>query len=115
MKNKRKASLLFLTQSALIAALYVVLTTIVPGLSSGVVQFRFSEALCILAVFTQAAVPGLTVGCVLANLINGCAVWDIVFGSLATLIGVIGVRLLRQIPWIAALPYALSNILIIPF
>ena len=107
--------ILFLAQAAMIAAAYAVLTNLVPGINSGVVQFRFSEALCILAVFTPAAVPGLTVGCVVANLIAGNVIWDVVFGSLATLIGAVGVRMLRRIPWIAALPYALSNIIIIPF
>ena len=72
-----------------IAALYVVLTIVANalGLASGAIQVRFSEALTILPVFTATAVPGLTVGCLLANLITGCALWDVVFGSLATLIG----------------------------
>ena len=84
MKNK-KLSLKDLTTAGLIAALYVLLTYLVNllGLASGVIQIRISEALTILPVFTWAAVPGLFVGCLLANLLTGCALWDIVFGSLA--------------------------------
>ena len=101
----------------MIAALYVVLTFIanLAGLASGVIQVRLSEALTILPVFTAAAVPGLAVGCVLANLLTGCAIWDVVFGSLATLIGAVGTRLLRgQSPVLAVLPPILSNIIIVP-
>ena len=89
MNKKNSILLLDLTQGAMIAALYVVLTFIanLAGLASGVIQVRLSEALTILPVFTAAAVPGLAIGCVLANLLTGCAIWDVVFGSLATLIG----------------------------
>ena len=99
-----------------IAALYVVLTLVAQafGLASGAIQVRLSEALTILPVFTAAAVPGLTVGCVLANLITGCAMWDVVFGSLATLLGAIGTRLLRSKPLIAWIPPVLSNAIIVP-
>ena len=102
--------------SGMIAALYVVLTMAANalGLASGVIQVRFSEALTILPVFTPAAVAGLTVGCVLANLITGCALWDVVFGSLATLIGAIGTRLLRRKPLLAWIPPVISNMAIIP-
>lgn len=100
-----------------IAAAYVVLTMIAAalGLASGVIQVRISEALTILPVYTGAAIPGLTVGCVLANLITGCAPWDVVFGSLATLIGAVGTRLLRKQPYIAWIPPVVSNMVIIPF
>jgi len=100
-----------------IAAAYVVLTMIAAalGLASGVIQVRISEALTILPVYTNAAIPGLTVGCVLANLITGCAPWDVVFGSLATLIGAVGTRLLRKQPFIAWIPPVVSNMVIIPF
>ena len=99
------------------AALYVVLTMVANalGLASGAIQVRFSEALTILPVFNTAAIPGLTVGCVLANLITGCAPWDVVFGSLATLIGAVGTRLLRKNPWIAWIPPVISNMAIVPF
>ena len=117
MNKKNSILLLDLTQGAMIAALYVVLTFIanLAGLASGVIQVRLSEALTILPVFTAAAVPGLAVGCVLANILTGCAIWDVVFGSLATLIGAVGTRLLRKIsPVLAVLPPILSNIIIVP-
>ena len=100
-----------------IAALYVVLTFVAQafGLASGAIQVRLSEALTILPCFTFAAVPGLTVGCVLANLLTGCAIWDVVFGSIATLIGAIGTSLLRKKPLMAWIPPVLSNAVIVPF
>ena len=117
MKRNESILLLDLTQGAMIAALYVVLTFIanLAGLASGVIQVRLSEVLTILPVFTAAAVPGLAVGCVLANLLTGCALWDVVFGSLATLIGALGTRLLRKkSPVLAVLPPILSNMFIVP-
>lgn len=106
-----------LTQAAVIAALYVILTAFsrLLGLDSGVIQVRFSEALCILPCFTPAAVPGLFIGCVLSNILVGAPVWDVVFGSLATLIGAIFTRMLRAHPQLATLPPILANTLIIPF
>ena len=114
---KRKT--LYLCHAAIIAALYVALTYLssLVGLSSGAIQCRFSEALCVLPYFTSAAVPGLTVGCLISNLLAGTAVWaDIVFGTLATLIGAVGTLLLRKIKWLLApIPPIASNTLIIPF
>ena len=105
-----------IAMGGVIAALYVVLTVVANalGLASGAVQVRFSEALTIMPVFTASAVPGLTVGCVLANLITGCAPWDVVFGSLATLLGAVGTRLLRKKPLLAWIPPVVSNMLIVP-
>ena len=105
-----------LVNGGMIAALYVVLTVLAAqfNLASGAIQVRFSEALTILPVFTIAAVPGLTVGCVLANLLTGCAAWDVVFGSIATLIGAVGTRLLKDKPLLAWIPPVLSNMAIIP-
>ena len=99
-----------------IAALYVVLTFVAQafGLASGAIQVRLSEALTILPCVTFAAVPGLTVGCVLANLLTGCALWDVVFGSLATLIGAVGTRLLQKKPMLAWIPPVISNAVIVP-
>lgn len=117
MKKNESILLLDLTQGAMIAALYVVLTFIanLAGLASGAVQVRLSEVLTVLPVFTAAAVPGLAVGCVLANLLTGCALWDVVFGSLATLLGALGTRQLRKKnPVLAVLPPILSNMLIVP-
>ena len=111
-----KSNTLKLVTGGLIAALYVVLTVLAAqfNLASGAIQVRFSEALTILPVFTPAAIPGLTVGCVLANLITGCAPWDVVFGSLATLIGALGTWLLRKKPMLAWIPPVLSNVAIVP-
>lgn len=95
-----------LVTGGMIAAIYVVLTVLAAqfNLASGAIQVRFSEALTILPVFTVAAVPGLTIGCLLANLLTGLAVWDVVFGSVATLIGAIGTRLLKDKPLLAWIP-----------
>jgi len=117
MKNKK---LLYLVHAAVIAALYVVLTYLANllGLASGAVQIRFSEALTILPYFTPAAVPGLYVGCLLANALTGCAFWDVIFGSIATLLGAVGTYLLcrgRKREWLAPIPPILSNILIVPW
>ena len=111
-----KNNTLKLVNGGLIAALYVVLTVLAAqfNLASGAIQVRFSETLTILPVFTASAVPGLTVGCVLANLLTGCAAWDVVFGSLATLIGAVGTRFLKDKPLLAWIPPVLSNMAIIP-
>ena len=113
--NNKKAY--FITQAAVIAALYVVLTLFINAfdLASGAIQVRISEALTILPYFTPAAVPGLFIGCLLSNFMTGAAIWDIIFGSLATLIGAIGTYLLRKWKWCASLPPILSNTIIIPF
>ena len=114
MKNRKKIT--NVAFAAIVAALYVVLTYIAAamGLASNPVQIRFSEALTILPIFTPAAIPGLVVGCLLANILTGCALWDIVFGTLATLIGAIGTYLLRKHSILALIPPILSNTLIIP-
>lgn len=106
-----------LTTASLTAALYVVLTFLAQafGLASGAIQLRFSEALCILPIFNPAAIPGLFIGCLLSNILAGGIIWDVVFGSLATLIGAIGTRILRNNKFLAVLPPILSNTLIIPF
>lgn len=98
------------------AALYVALTYAANafGLASGAIQVRLSECLTILPCLTAAAIPGLTVGCVLANLLTGCAAWDVVFGSLATLLGALGTRALKNRPGLAWIPPAVSNMLIVP-
>ncbi|MBD5481375.1 MAG: QueT transporter family protein [Lachnospiraceae bacterium] len=114
MKNKR---ILFLTQAAMIAALYVVFTLIAAalGLSSMQVQIRFSEALTILPYFTIAAIPGVFIGCLLSNILAGGALLDILFGSLATLIAAVGTYLLRRQKWLAPIPPIAANTLIVPF
>lgn len=116
MKKNKKA--LFICNAAIIAALYVLLTFIASalGLSSGAVQLRFSEALCILPIFTPAAVPGLTIGCIAANaLTSGAIIFDIIFGSLATLIGAYFTYILRnKNKLISFLPPVISNSVIVP-
>lgn len=116
MNNTKTTNTTLLVQAALIAALYVVLTFIANelGLASQAVQVRFSEALTILPYFTQAAVPGLFIGCLLSNILTGCALPDIVFGSIATLIGAILTRRLRRHKWLAPVPPIVANALIIP-
>ena len=106
----------YICRSAVIAALYVVLTLLsaAMGISSGVIQFRLSEALCVLPAFTSAAVPGLTIGCLIANFVTGAPVWDVIFGSLATLLGALGARLLRKYRYLVPLPTVASNAVIIP-
>lgn len=107
---------LMITQGAMIAALYIVLTWVANtlGMANGAIQVRFSEALCILPIFTPAAIPGLFVGCLLANIINGCVIWDIVFGSLATLIGAFGTYMLRNTKFVFTLPPVIANMIIVP-
>ena len=107
----------FITQGGIIAALYIVLSLGAKalGISSGAIQVRFSEALCILPVFTPAAIPGVTIGCFLFNLIDQGAPLDMIFGTLATLIGAFGTYFLRKKHWLAALPPILSNTFIIPW
>ena len=113
-KNSRK--IIFIAESAIIAAMYVVLTYIsmLLGTDKGVIQFRLSEFLTVLPFFTSAAIPGLTVGCLLANILTACALPDVVFGSIATLLGAIFTFLLRKYKWLAPLPPILSNAIIIP-
>jgi len=115
---KRSSNALFITHAAVIAALYVVLTYFATmlGLSNGAIQIRFSEALTILPYFTPAAIPGLFVGCIISNLLAGAVIWDIVFGSIATLLGAIFTYLLRKkSKYLSPLPPILSNTIIIPF
>ena len=75
----------YLTHAAIIAAVYVVLTIIFAPISYGQVQVRISEALTVLPYFTPAAIPGLFIGCIIANIYGGAGIIDIIFGSLATL------------------------------
>jgi len=95
--------------SAVIAALYAALTLMLPVMSYGAVQCRLSEALTLLPMLFPQAVPGLVVGCIVANLLSPLAVWDVIFGSLATLLAAIGTRMLRQNKVLAALCPIVSN------
>ncbi len=117
MRNKK---VLFITQAAIIAALYAVLTlaqgALLPGTTTAAVQFRVSEALNILALFTPAAIPGLTLGCVISNFqsIGQGLPLDMIFGSLATLGSSVCIYLLRNLkikdyPFLAMLMPAIWN------
>lgn len=113
--DRNKTAALWLAQGAAVAALYVVLTLIFAPISFGSVQFRIAEILTILPLFTPAAVPGLFVGCLLGNILGGAIIWDIVFGSLATLIGAALGYLLRFNRWLVPVPTVIANALIIPW
>ena len=112
MKNKNVA---FLTQAAIIAAIYVVLGVAFAAIGSGAIQVRIAESLTILPILTPAAIPGLFVGCLISNILSGGIIPDIVFGSLATLIGAIGTYKLGKIkPVFGTLPPILANTIIVP-
>lgn len=115
-RNMASGGSLPLVQAAMIAALYVVLTFIANafGLANYAVQVRFSEALTILPYFTPAAIPGLFVGCLLSNILTGCAIPDIIFGSLATLIGAVFTYKLRAHKWLAPVPPIIANMIVVP-
>ena len=112
----QKKNIQFLTQAAMIAAIYVVLTFVANafGLANYAVQVRFSEALTILPIFTPAGIPGLCIGCLISNILTGCAIPDIIFGSLATLIGAFGTRALKSNRFLAVLPPIAANAIIVP-
>ena len=116
MKNsKSDKTIYFMVHAATIAAIYTVLTMVFAPISFGPIQFRISEALCILPFFTPAAVPGLFLGCFLSNLLCGSAILDVIFGSIATLIGALGSYVLRRNKWAVCLPPIVSNTVIIPW
>lgn len=119
MKNNPR----YLTHAALIAALYVALSylqnTLLPGSASWAIQFRASEALCALALFTPAAIPGLTIGCLLFNIsFSGALPLDFLVGSLASFLAAGGMYLTRKItikgyPLVAMLLPAVFNGLLV--
>lgn len=105
-----------LVQGALIGALYAALTLAAAPISYGLMQVRISEALCILPFFTPAAVPGLFIGCLVANLAGGAVLYDVVFGSLATLLAALltwWLRVRGASKWLAPLPAVVLNALIV--
>ena len=118
-KSSRRKATLYLTRGALIAAAYTCLSYVSSPLQFAFFQFRLSEALCVLAIFLPEAIPALFIGCILANYISGCVIYDIIFGSLATLIGAVGARLMAKLPhklmWLTTLPTILANTIIVPF
>ena len=124
MKDKR---VIYLTQAAIIAALYATLTVgqnlLFPGTASMAVQFRVAEVLAVLAIYTPAAIPGLTIGCIIANISSvtaGLGFYDMIFGSVASLLAALtmyGLRNIRikNIPWLALLMPAVFNGVIVGF
>lgn len=114
MKNK---NVFYICQAAMIAALYVVLTYISNafGMANGNIQVRLSEALTILPYFTPAAIPGLTIGCLLSNWLTECVLLDIIFGTVATLIGALLTYALRRNQWLAPIPPIAANTIIVPW
>lgn len=121
--NKKRT--MFVVKAGVIAAVYVVLTLISAafGLSSGVIQVRISEAMSFLPFITPAAIPGLTIGCLISNTLANGVPLDIFFGSLATLLGAIGAWALSKAfkkrqylgMILATLPNVITNVLIIPW
>ena len=106
----------FMAQAAMIAAVYVALTVVFAPISFSEIQVRVAEALTILPVFTPAAIPGLFIGCLIGNIAGGALVPDIIFGTLATLIGAFGTwKLRRAHPFLAPVPPILANTVIVPF
>ncbi len=106
---------LFLTQAALIAALYIVLVFVFKPISFSMVQVRIAEALTILPFFTPAAIPGITIGCFLSNYLSGADMLDVIFGTLASFIGAIGSYQLRRHKFLVPLPPILANTIVIPW
>ena len=113
--NKKFFTTRRIAHGAIIAAVYVVLCIIFQPISYGPIQFRIAEALTIMPLFTPAAIPGLFVGCILANIIGQGVIMDVIFGSLATLIGAVLGYLLRRNRWLVPIPAVVANALIIPF
>ena len=112
----RDKKVTFLTQAAMIAALYVVLTFVFAPISFGEVQIRIAEMLTVLPIFTPAAVPGLFVGCLIGNITGGAMLPDVIFRSIATLVGAAGTCCLRNTNrFFAVLPPIVANVLIVPF
>lgn len=108
-----------LARGGMIAALYVALTylSFLLGLSSGAIQLRLSEMLTVLPAFLPESIPALFIGCLISNLVTGGSIFDILLGSLATLIGAIGAWLLGRTkkPLLIAMPTVLANAIAVPF
>jgi uncharacterized membrane protein len=108
-----KPDIRFVVRAAVIAALYAAITLLMHPISYGSLQFRISEALTLLPILTPAAVPGLFVGCLVANLFGSATLLDIVFGALATLLAARLTRRLRKRPVVAAIPPVAVNALVV--
>lgn len=108
MKNTK-----FIVQAAVIAAVYAALTLILMPISYGPMQARLSEALTVLPFFTPAAIPGLFVGCLIANMVGPYGPADMIFGSSATLVAALCSYYLRKRPLLVPLPPVIANGVII--
>ncbi len=113
-RSQNRNYVLYVCQAGIIGALYTVITVLIGPLGNTAVQCRISEALCVLPFFTPAAIPGVTIGCLVSNLLTGGVWQDVVFGTLATLLGAVGARLLRKFPWLVPLPTVIANTVIVP-
>lgn len=113
-RSQNRNYVMFICQAGIIGALYTVVTVLIGPLGSSAVQCRISEALCVLPFFTTAAIPGVTIGCLLSNLLTGGIWQDVVFGTLATFLGACGAWLLRSKIWLIPLPTVIANTLIVP-
>jgi len=110
-----KKSTSYLTRAAIIAAIYTLLTVIFQPISFGAVQFRVSEALTLLPVLFPEAIPGLFVGCIMANLFGGGIWYDVALGSVATLLAALCARKFRSRPLLsAAMPVVFNGIIVGP-
>ena len=103
----------YITTAAMIAAIYSALTIAGYAFSYGPVQFRFSEALMILPILTPAAIPGLTIGCVISNWVGPYGVYDIILGSFATFLAAVFAYKFRKLPYIAPLGAVVFNAFIV--
>ena len=114
MTREQKTS--YIVEAGVIAAFYVVLMLTNMELSgaSGLVQIRVAEALCILPCFTAAAVPGLFIGCLIGNILTGSVIWDVIFGSLATLFAAFLTRQFKNKRYLASVPPIVINMFVIP-
>ena len=110
--NKRS---FYLTRAAVIAAIYVVLVFVFQSTSFGPIQFRVAEALTILPYFTSAAIPGVSIGCLLSNILFGSSLLDIVFGSAATLFAAYLSYQLKENKFLVPIPPILINSIVIPW
>lgn len=106
---------LHVTQAAVIAAIYVVLVFVFQSTSFGPIQFRVAEALTILPYFTPAAIPGVTIGCLLSNLLFKADMLDVVFGSAATLLAAYLSYQLRDNKFLVPIPPILINAIVVPW
>ena len=111
---KSRESTRKIAYGAVIAALYVALTVVFAPISFGAIQIRVAEVLIIMPLFTGAAVPGLFIGCLLANIMGGAIIWDVIFGSIATLTGAALGYALRKNRWLVPIPTVVANSIAVP-